>query len=80
MARSHRRHVLLHLLLNLSHLYSETMEVMLVLVTLLSIPPLIAATLMLNYYLNVQQNAVDQAGLTGERVIEGELERKERLQ
>jgi hypothetical protein len=57
--------------------YSETMKVMLIAATVLSVIPPLAAFLMPDYYLGDQQNAVDQAGLTGERVIEGEAERDE---
>lgn len=58
--------------------YSETMKVMLIVATALSIIPPLAAWIMPNCYLGDQQNAVDQAGLTGERVIEGEVERENR--
>jgi hypothetical protein len=54
------------------------MKVMLIVATALSVVPPLAAWLMPNFYLGDQQNAVDQAGLTGERVIEGEIEREDR--
>lgn len=47
--------------------YSETMKVMLITAAALSIMPPLVANLMPNYYLGDQQNAVDQADLTGER-------------
>jgi hypothetical protein len=43
------------------------MKVMLIVATALSIVPPLVANLMPNYYLGDQQNAVDQADLTGER-------------
>jgi len=52
--------------------YSETMKVMLIAATVLSIIPPLMATLMPNYFLGDQQNAVDQADLTGERHAEVE--------
>lgn len=50
------------------------MKLMLITATALSIVPPLAATFMPDYFLGDSQNAVDQAGLAGERVIEGELE------
>jgi hypothetical protein len=54
--------------------YSEVMKLMLITATCLSIITPLAALMMPNYYLGDQQNAVDQAGLTGERMIDREIE------
>jgi hypothetical protein len=50
------------------------MKLMLITATFLSIITPLAALMMPNYYLGDQQNAVDQVGLTGERMINGEVE------
>jgi len=57
--------------------YSETMKIMLIAATVLSIVPPLAAIFMPNYFLGDQQNAVDQADLTGERPVGGTVEHDE---
>ncbi|KAI0781782.1 drug:h+ antiporter [Abortiporus biennis] len=53
--------------------YDETMKVMVIAATCLSVVPIILALFMPNWYLGDKQNAVDDADLSGERA-EGERE------
>lgn len=50
--------------------YDDTMKVMVIAATAISIVPIITSCFMPNWYLGDTQNAVDDADLTGERVSE----------
>ena len=52
--------------------YDDTMKILVITATVISVLPILFALIMPNYHLGDRQNAVDQTDLTGERVDDGE--------
>lgn len=63
--------------LNYNIAYDDTMKIMIIAATALSVIPIFLALLMPNWYLGDTQNAVDEADLTGETLHDEEHRRED---